>query len=186
MPRKFLLVLLSSVLLLGAMAAAQSENRKYTIVVSARAAAEPDSVVSAQTANAALSRDFAASALHAAAEIRYWQMHLPYTIENGYPLSEYWIVSDRDRAEDALQLAASEATDEADRVALVRLVNLLGNVQSWTDARLDDKNNLRLANYYMSAWALDNDESFQNNLVCTNFLMSMLGYGRLAEETTCP
>ncbi len=32
MPRKFLLVLLSSVLLLGAMAAAQSENRKYTTI----------------------------------------------------------------------------------------------------------------------------------------------------------
>ena len=60
MPREFLLVLLSSVLLLGAMAAAQSENRKYTIVVSARG-------------------------------------------------------------------------------ALVRLVNLFGNVPSWTDARLDDK-----------------------------------------------
>lgn len=185
MPKKFLLMVLSSVLLLGAMAAAQSDNCEYNIIVIVCLTAEPDSSLSAQPDEEAMSPNFAASALQAAARIRNWQMHLAYTIKNGYPLSEYWIASDRDRASDALQMAVSAATGEADRAALVQLVNLFGNVQSWSDARLEDKKNLRLANYYMSASALDNDESFQNSVSCTNSLMSMLASRRSAEETTC-
>ena len=183
MSRKFLLIVLSSVLLLGPIASAQSDNRENTIVISVWAA-EGESAVSAQTAKAALSQAFAASALRAAAQIRDWPSHLVYTFRSGYPLSEYWIASDRDRAADALRLAELAARGETDRAALAQLVNLFGNVQAWSDARVEDKRNLRLANYYMSASVLDNDESFLN-LSCTNSLISMLASGRLAAETTC-
>ncbi len=184
MPRKMLLVILSSVMLLGPLASAQSDNREGTVVVNVWAA-ERDSTVSAQAAEPALSRDFAASALRAAAKIRNWQLHFAYALKSGYPLSSYRIASDRGQAADALQLAVFAAKGQADRAALVQLVNLFGNVQSWSDARLEDERNLRLANYRMSASALDNNESFQNTVSCTNSLMSMLAYERLAEETTC-
>ncbi len=189
-----LLLVLSWVLLVATMASAQSErslpyrnNHKSedTIVVDVWAAAEPDPAVSAQAAPAALSRDFAASAMRAAAEIRDWQLHLAYTLQSGLPLSESGIASDRDRAADALQLAALTAEGEADRAALMQLVNLFGDAQSWTDARVEDNRNLRLGNYSVSASALDDDESFQNNVSCANSLTSMLASRRFSEETTC-
>jgi hypothetical protein len=164
MARTLGVLALSSVLLAAPIASPQSGNHGTT---------------------PALSRDFAGSALTAAAQIRDWEMHLAYTIRNGYPLSEYWIVSDRDRAADALQLAVSAAKREADRAALMQLANLFGSVQSWSDARVEDKRNLRLANYYMSASALENDELFQQTISCTSYLISMLASGRLAEDTNC-
>jgi hypothetical protein len=163
MPRKLWLVVLSPLLLLVAIASAQSENR----------------------GTKALSRDFATSALRAAAQIRNWQLHLAYALQNGYPLSEYLIASDRDQAADALQVAVSAAKRMADRAALVQLANLFGNMQNWSNARIEDKRNLRLANYYMSASALENDELFQQTISCTSYLISMLASGRLAEDTNC-
>ena len=165
MPRKLWVLVLSSVLLLARVASSQSENRGTS---------------------RALSRDFATSALTAAAQIMDWEMHLAYTLKNGYPLSEYWIAADRDQAADALELAVSAAKRKADRAALMQLANLFGIVQSWSDARLEDKRNLRLANYYyMSASALDNDELFQNAVSCTSSLIAMLASAKLTEETTC-
>jgi len=182
MPRILSLLVLNLMVLTAVIAPAQSRrslrdrgNGEGTIVVDVWAAAEPD----------ALSRSFAGLALTAAAQIRDWQLHLAFTFRSGYPLSEFWIASDRDHAEDALQMARLAAKGEADQAALVQLVKLFGNVQAWIDARVEDMRNLRLANYYMSASAMDNDESFQRNLSCTTSLISMLASGRLAEETTC-
>ena len=183
---------LSFVLLVSPIVRAQSErslpdrdNGEGTIVVDVWAAAEPDSAVSVLAVKTDLSRNFAALGLTAAGQMRNWQLHVAYTFKSGYPLSEFWIASDRDRSEDALRLAGLAANGEADRAALVQLVNLFGNIRGWIDARIEDKRNLRLANYYMSASAMDNDELFQRNLSCTTSLMSMLASGRLAEETTC-
>lgn len=161
------LVLSSMLLVAAAIASAQpgstqgdrnNGDRKDAIVVNVRGAAEPDPEASGSAVKAALSRDFAASALAAAAQIRNWQVHLAYSLKNGYPLSELWITSDRDRAADALELATLAAKREADRAALVQLNTLFGNVQGWSDARVDDKRNMRLAKYYMSASALDDDK----------------------------
>jgi hypothetical protein len=183
MKRELCLLALSFVLLVSPIARAQSERSPHRdsndhearIVINVWRAADPN----------ALSRDFAVFAVTAAAQMNNWQLHIAYTFKSGYPLSEFWIASDRDRAEDALRLAGLAANGEADRAALVQLVNLFGNIRGWIDARIEDKRNLRLANYYMSASAMDNDELFQRNLSCTTSLMSMLASGRLAEETTC-
>ena len=184
--KKMPLLVFSSVLLLAEITFAQpaaigtSNNEDWTLAVEA-GASEPRV---SQPESEALSRNFVASALKAAAEIRNWQSHLAYTLQNGYPLSDSWIASDRDQAADALRLAAVASTSDNDRTALQQLLSLFVNVQSWSDARIDDERNLRLATYYVSRSALDNDESFQKNMDCTNSLTAMLASG-LEQEVPC-
>ena len=72
-------------------------------------------------AETALSRNFVTSALKAAA------------------LSDLWIASDRDRAVDAVQLATVATASDSDRRALEELLALFANVQSWSDARVDEE-----------------------------------------------
>lgn len=185
--KKMALLVFSTVLLVAANTFAQtadsetSNDREWTLTVEAWAS-EPHS---SQPGETALSRSFVAPALKAAARIRNWQSHLGYTLQNGYPLSDSWIASDRDQAADALRLAAVATTSDNDRTALQQLLGLFMNVQKWSDARTDDERNLRLATYYSSRSALDNDESFQNNIDCTNSLIAMLTSGRLDEGTSC-
>ena len=155
------------------------------LLLAAAIAPAQDSTTSVPAPNRTLSRQFAPLALQAAAEIRNWQMHFAFTFKNGYPLSDFWIAYDRNRAADALALATLAAQREADRAALVQLDTLFVNVQAWSDARVEDNRNLRLANYYMSPSSLDNDEPFQRTVRCTDSLISKLVSGEWAEETIC-
>lgn len=187
MLRKKTLLVFGSVLLLAEITLARpaatgtSNNEEWTFAVGALGS----ELQASQTVDTTLSRGFVAYALNAAAQIRNWQSHLAYTLQNGYPLSDSWIASDRDQAADALRLAAVAAASDTDRTALQQLLTLFGNVRSWSDARVDDERNLRLATYYVSRSALDNDESFQKNIDCTNSLTAMLASGRLEEEIPC-
>jgi hypothetical protein len=185
--KKMPLLVFSSVLLLAEIAFAQpaaggtSNNEGWTLAVEA-GASEPHV---SQQKDTALSQNFVAYALKAAAQIRNWQSHLAYTLQNGYPLSDSWIASDRDQSADALRLAAVATASDTDRKALRQLLTLFVSVQSWSDARVDDERNLRLATYYVSRSALDNDESFQKNMDCTNSLTAMLASGRLEQGIPC-
>ena len=184
---KMPLLVVSSVLLLAEITFAQpaatgtSSNANWMLAFEARAS-EPQA---SQPEDTVLSRNFVANALKAAAQIRNWQSHLSFTLQNGYPLSDSWIASDRDQAADSVRLAAVAITSDTDRTALQQLVTLFVNVQSWSDARVDDERNLRLATYYVSHSALDNDESFQKNMDCTNSLTAMLASGRLEQGLPC-
>lgn len=110
-----------------------------------------------------------------------WQRHIVNTFEKGYPLSELSIKSDRDRADDALGLAALAASNDADWAALERLRSLFESLQRWSDDLVEDKRNLRLALYYVSRTALDDDPVFQKNTECGRFIASMLAGKRPAE-----
>jgi hypothetical protein len=185
--KKMPLLVVSSVLLLAEITFAQpaargtSNNQEWMLAVEARAS-EPHV---SQPEDTVLSRAFVANALNATAQIRNWQSHLAYTLQNGYPLSDSWIASDRDQAADALRLASVVTASDTDRTALQQLVTLFVNVQSWSDARVDDERNLQLATYYVSRSALDNDESFQKNVDCTNSLTAMLASGRWEQGVPC-
>src|SRR5208337_4375025 len=80
-------------------------NCEDTIVVDVWAAAEPDPAVSAQAAPAALSRDFAASAMEGAGEIRGLELHLAYPLRGGLAVTESGIGPGRRRAAEGVQLA---------------------------------------------------------------------------------
>jgi hypothetical protein len=194
MRNRFPLVLLTTLLSLTGMASAQSgrsltdlmnDNRKETIVVNVWASATPAVANSVQPDAAVMSRDFAVAGLKAASTIRELQRQLAYAIQNGYPLAEFWIRIDRDRARDALTKAALSASTNADRKALEQLANQNENLRAWSDWLIEANRNLRLASYYKSAAALDNDPLFQKTVACTRFLIPMLASGKVAEDYSC-
>ncbi|HWC20005.1 MAG TPA: hypothetical protein VG498_23525 [Terriglobales bacterium] len=134
---------------------------------------------------AALSRGFAVAALNAANRLKFTERRIANSIKMGFPLGEFWIQSDFDAIDDSLAQAALSATNDADREALQQLETQTQHLRLWSDWLIKQNRQLRLAEYYISAAPLDNDERFQNTVSCTNFLMSMLASGRLAENSSC-
>jgi len=134
---------------------------------------------------ATLSRSFAGAALNAATRLKFTERRIANSIKMGFPLGEFWIQTDFDSIDDSLRLAALSATNDADRQALQQLETQTQHLRRWSDWLIQQRRELRLADYYTSPSPLDNDEKFQNTVACTNFLMSMLANGRLAEESSC-
>lgn len=148
-------------------------------------AQQHDSVTLERADGAPLSRSFSATGLRVSELLRDWQQHIAFTFENGYPLSEATIFFDRDRAADALGLAALAASNDTDRAALVQLRNLFANLQQWSDGLVEDKRNLRLAQYYMSPTGLEDDAVFQKNTKCAISIAEMLTSKQLAKIPSC-
>jgi hypothetical protein len=106
-------------------------------------------------------------------------------IKMSFPLGEYWIQSDLDAIDESLRLAAGSTRNDADLHALRQLEEQSDRLRTWTDWLVDQNRQLRLANYYVTPAALDNDERFQNVVSCTRSLMSMLASGKVAESNPC-
>lgn len=134
---------------------------------------------------ATLSRGFAGAALNAATRLKFTERRIANSIKMGFPLGEFWIQTDFDSIDDSLRLAALSASNDADRQALQQLETQTQHLRLWSDWLIQQRQELRLADYYISSSPLDNDEKFQNTVACTNFLMSMLASGRLADESSC-
>ncbi len=100
---------------------------------------------------------------------------LAYTINNGYPLEKLWLGSDRERAADALDLAALAASTEADHATLRELLQYFAALQRWSDELLVEDREMRLAQHYMSPGALQNDEQYQALLENEESLSALLG-----------
>ncbi len=161
-----------------------NDKSDETIVVNVWAKAAPTPAASGEPSEA-LSREFMASGLKATTLLREWQRHMAYPIQNGYPLSEFWIRIDRDRALDAVRLAELSAATAGDQGASRQLLQQYENLRLWSDWLIEANRNLRLAQYYMSPAALDNDLLFQKTVDCTKFLIPMLASGKLTEDGSC-
>jgi hypothetical protein len=152
-----------------------SSDNGQTIVVDVwSSATEADS--------ARLSPGFALAALNAASRLQFTERRIAHSIKTGYLLGEFWIQTDFDAIEDSLGPAALSATTEADRQTLQQLQTQTQRLRLWSDWVIEQKKQMRLADYYTSSAPLDNDERFQGTVACTNFLLSMLASGRLQEE----
>jgi hypothetical protein len=134
---------------------------------------------------AALSTGFAVAALNAASRLKFTERRITNSIKMGFPLGEFWIQTDLDSIDDSIAQAAVSATNEADRQGLQQLETQTQRLRLWSDWLIKQNRQQRLAEYYISASPLDNDERFQNTVTCTNFLISMLAGGRLAENSSC-
>jgi hypothetical protein len=152
------------------------DNSEATIVVDVWSIAN-------QADPAKLSTGFEVAALSAATRIQFTQRRITNSIKMGFPLGGgFWIQADLDAIDDSLRMAALAATNEADRETLQQLQNETNRLRDWCNWLIDQNRNLRLANYFISPATLDNDERYQNTVVCNNFLMSMLASGRSQQE----
>jgi len=122
-----------------------------------------------------MSRHFSAAALHALSTLRSMRTDLAYTINNGYPLERLWLGSDRDRAADAVDLAALAASTEADHATMRELLQYFDALQRWSDELLAANREMRLAQHYMTLGSLQNDEQYQALLEDEESLSSLLG-----------
>jgi hypothetical protein len=132
-----------------------------------------------------LSLRFAHAALNAAFNMQSTERTLEHSLRRGFPISELWIQAALESIDNSLRQADLSATNDADRQALQDLQSQSTRLRTWTDWVIDAKRNMRLANYSMSASALDSDEQFQTNVGCTTFLVSMLSSRRLVEDYAC-
>jgi len=151
-----------------------SSKDKIVVDVWSSATEEPDTTK--------LSPGFAVAALNAASRLQLTERKMANSIKMGYPLGEFWIQTDFDAIDESLRLSAVSATTDADRQALQLLNEQTSRLRLWSDWMIEQKNQMRLANYYISPAPLDNDERFQNTVACTTYLISTLASGRLQEE----
>jgi peptidyl-tRNA hydrolase len=161
------------------------DNGQGTIVVDVWSSATPDAAKPKEAEPDKLSSAFAHAAVSAAFRMQSTERKLEYCIKNRYPLNELWIQADLDSIDESLAQASVSATNDADREALQQLQSQSSRLRQWSDWLIEQNRHLRLANYYMSASGLDSDQQFQSSVGCTNFLVSMLSSGRLAENYSC-
>ncbi len=132
-----------------------------------------------------LSAAFSRAALTATFRMQSTERSVEQCIRKGFPLGEFWIQAQLNSIDESLTQAEVSATNDADRQALQQLHSQNTRLRLWTDWLIQQNRNLALANYYMSASALDNDEQFQSNVACTNSLLSMLASRTFAENYSC-
>ena len=157
-----------------------SDNGEHTIVVNVWSKSGLEGPRPGQ-----VSSTFARAGLNAAFRMQSTERKIENSIRMGFPLGEFWIQTDLDEIDDSLKLAAVSATNDADRQALQQLENESSRLRLWSEWLIDQNRRLALTEYYISSSTLDNDESFQNTVTCTNFLVSMLASRRLGEDNSC-
>ena len=141
------------------------------------------------SSDADFSPAFRRSAIQAMAAIREWGGTLAVTVQNGYPignsLAGNTIAAHQARAGEAVALASTTASTDADRRALVLLQNELTKMQSWSDNFVEARNSMRAANYTVSENAIKNDEEAQSVIRCAQFLAQMFANGAYQDSADC-
>jgi len=192
--RMIVLLLITGSLVLSA--AAQEDSTKPTGTVAAQqestAAGEHTIVVdvwskatSPEVGAEKVSQSFAIAGLNTAFKMELTERKIENSLRRGFPLGEFWIQSDLAEIDDSLKLAALSVGNDADREALQELQKQSVQLRQWSDWLIAQNKNLALTEYYISSSTLDNDVRFQNNVACTNFLVSMLASRTLRQDSSC-
>lgn len=133
----------------------------------------------------ALSRPFMKAAVEEIALIREWATPMAYNIQQGYPIQEDWVASNRQRAADGLRMASVAASTAGDRSAVDLLTNEFNGVGEWSDRLLQAAKSMDTAKYTMSPGTLRNEPLSQKLITCWHFLSSMLVSGTYQDDSSC-
>lgn len=159
-----------------------SENGRWTIRVYAWSSATSQDAEPKEGDPATLSRGFTIAALNATNRMQFTERSIAYSIKMGSLLSEFWIQTGLDSIDDSLRMAALSVTNDADRQAFQQLETQSQRLRLWSDWLLEQNRRMQLGEYLTSPSRLDDDEQFQSTVTCTNFLLSTLANGRMAED----
>lgn len=132
-----------------------------------------------------LSREFSVAAIETLAEMREWASTTANAIQNGYPITESWVINYREKAATSLRQASANASTESDHNALALLTNEFQNVEKWSNDLIEARKNMDTAKYSMSKDALRNEPLSQTIINCGHFLGTMLGSGEFKDDPSC-
>ncbi|PYT40488.1 MAG: hypothetical protein DMG45_16835 [Acidobacteria bacterium] len=132
-----------------------------------------------------LSKDFMKAGIEEIASLREWASPLANAIQNGYPVTEYWVANYREPAVHGLRLASVAATTDADRSALQLLTNEFEAVRQWSNNLVEAHKSMGAAQYAISTSALRDDPLSQKIVTCGRFLAQMLASGSFQDDSTC-
>jgi hypothetical protein len=132
-----------------------------------------------------LSKPFAESALRALTAMRDWRNRISFALQKGYPLSDFLVENDRNRAGDALSLARWDVANSTDQAAFEEMLRHHADLSAWSDALIAAARDMRLAQYYMTPNGLEKDSQYQQLVTCTDMLQPMLSTGRIESGRAC-
>jgi len=132
---------------------------------------------------------FTNAAIGAMASIREWGGMLMIIVQNGYPVGNNMagntLAAYQARSADAVALASTAASTDADFRGLELLKSEFGNVQEWSERFVQARISLRAANLSTSENAIKNDEDAQKAIQCGQFLEQMFASGSVQDNIGC-
>jgi hypothetical protein len=140
---------------------------------------------SERPAELGLSRDFVKAAIEEIALLREWASPVANAIQNGFPVSDSWVASYRDKAADGLSKTALVALTAVDQSAFQLLTNEFANVREWSNAVVEARKSMDTAKYALSPGALRDEPMSQKIITCAQFLATMLANGNVQDDASC-
>jgi hypothetical protein len=128
-----------------------------------------------------LTRDFSTAGIEEMALIREWRSALINMVQNGYPITEAWMVNYRGPAASNLRLAGLAVSTDADRKAFQLLTNEFNNMQQSSQRFLSARANLT----YVPQDSLNNDPMDQKIVTCARALAGMVSSGQFQDDSSC-
>jgi hypothetical protein len=126
-------------------------------------------------------KEFLRAGIEQMSVIREWRSTLISAVQRGFPITNDWMTSFRDRAQHNLRLVSLAASSESDKNAVQLLTNELKNMQQLSD-RFVDANKSRT---YIRTDALENDPLDRRILNCGHSLAAMAASGQFVDDGSC-
>jgi hypothetical protein len=133
------------------------------------------------TANTGLSKSFLKAGIEAMSLVREWHSALANAIQNGFPITETWLLTYRNQAANGLRLASVAASTDSDRQTFQLLTSEFQNMKQLSDNYLAK----REAVSYISPDSLANDALDQTIVSCAHSLASIAGSGQFVDDGSC-
>jgi len=166
-------------LLSGSLTSSGNEITLTLPSVPAATASEP--VRTNQPANSEFSKDFLKAGIEEMSVIREWRSALLNAVQNGYPLTDDFVVGYQNQATTNLRLVFVAISTDSDRNAYQLLSNELSNMQKLSDKIMVAHKNMN----YVPRDALKGDSLDQKILSCARSLASMAADGQFHNDGSC-
>ena len=141
----------------------------------------PSNANMSTTSPPGFTKEFLRAGIEQMSVIREWRSTLISAVQRGFPITNDWMTSFRDRAQHNLRLVSLAASSESDKNAVQLLTNELKNMQQLSDRFVD----AHTAMNYTSLDALESDPLDQKILNCARSLAAMAAGGQFVDDGSC-